>query len=317
MAGIADMATTYNLPNYAGELMLVTPDDTPFLTAIGGLASQDSDLVVTSTDFTWQTEDLAAAAQPSIVEGDDPDFEERSRANISNVVQIFQYGLKVSYSKLAAYSQLASLGNGQVNPVQAELDHQVQLKLKTAARDVNYSFIRGAYNKPSDNTTARRTRGLLAAIATNVTAAGAAALTEDMVMDMLQAVYDTRGIRQDMEPTLIVNSTQKRKLSTIFITNKNYQEATRNVGGVNLQTIETDFGRLNIMLERAMPQDAVAFAHVRMCRPRFLLIPDKGFLFVEPVAKTGAYEAYQLYGEVGLEYGDEGSHGKITGLATA
>jgi hypothetical protein len=51
--------------------------------------------------------------------------------------------------------------------------------------------------------------------------------------------------------------------------------------------------------------------------PVFLLVPDKGFLFVEPLAKTGASEESQIYGEVGLEYGVEKHHGKIINLATA
>jgi hypothetical protein len=33
--------------------------------------------------------------------------------------------------------------------------------LKQMARDVNYSFINGVYNKPTDNTTKRQTAGLL------------------------------------------------------------------------------------------------------------------------------------------------------------
>jgi hypothetical protein len=314
MGTLAGLATTYDLPNYGGELVLVTPADTPFLSSIGGLSVEDTDLVIAATEFTWQTEDLAAAAQPANLEGAAPTIEERTRASFSNVAQIFQYGVEVSYSKLAARQQLANLGNGSVNPVQDELDHQIELKLKTAARDVNYSFVNGAYQKPANNLTARKTRGILAAISTNVTAAGGAALTEAMVLDMIQGVYDARGVHQELMPVLMTNSTQKRKLSKIFITDKNYREETRNVGGVNLQIIETDFGLIGIMLERAMPSTALVFAHIRMCKPKFLVIPGKGFMFVEPLAKTGSSEKYQLYGEVGLEYGDEVAHAKITGL---
>src|SRR5262245_18370770 len=314
MGTLAGLATTYDLPNYGGELVLVTPADTPFLSAIGGLSADDSDLVVAATEFTWQTEDLGEAAQHSNLEGAAPTIEKRTRASFSNVVQIFQYGVEVSYSKLAARQQLANLGNGSVNPVQDELDHQTELKLQTRARDVNYSFINGAYQKPANNLTARKTRGLLAAITTIVTAAASAPLSETMVLDMIQGVYDARGVHQELMPILITNSTQKRKLSKIFITDKNYREETRNVGGVNVQVIETDFGRIGIMLERAMPSTALAFAHIGLCKPKFLVIPGKGVFFVEALAKTGASEKYQLYGEVGLEYGDEASHSKITGL---
>jgi hypothetical protein len=317
MPTISGLATTFNLPQYGGELIQLSPTDTPFFSAIGGLALQDEDLLVASTQFFWQTEDLPAAAQPAIVEGANPIVTEQARSSGSNVVQIFQYGVSVSYSQLGANQQLANVGTGQRNPVSDELTHQIMLKIPTAKRDINYSFLNGAYQLPADNATGRKTRGLLSAITTNVTAAAGAALTETMVLDQLQTVYQARGIRQDWEPTIIVGATQKRKLSTIFITDKNYQERSRTIAGVNVQEIETDFGRINIMLERVMPAATLAFAHLRPCRPRFMLIPSKGFLFVEPLAKTGAAENYQLYGEVGLEYGDESLHAKISGLATA
>lgn len=387
-------ATTFDLPNYGGELFLVTPSDTPLLTAMGGLNPNGADLLVQSVEYTWQTEDLATPAQPAILEGATVTATERTRSNFSNVVQIFQYAVSATYTKLAASQQLAAI-SADVNPVQSELDHQIQLKLKTAARDINYTFLNGVYAKPADNNTARKTRGLNSAITTavvdaqaaakaftaeadddvftanghgyvdgdqvrlatltggtgvstgviyyvvsattntfqvaatkggaaiNVTLDGtgtvkkAGALSKTLIDTALDTVWTNRGIMQDMEPTLIVNSFQKRMLSKIYVTDANYQEMTRNVGGVNVQTIETDFGRLNILMERAQPSDYVTFTHLGLLKPKFLLIPGKGFLFVEPLSKAGAAESYQLYGEVGLEYGDELQHAKITGLTTA
>jgi hypothetical protein len=37
MAGITGQGTTFGLPNYTGELMQISPSETPFLSAIGGL----------------------------------------------------------------------------------------------------------------------------------------------------------------------------------------------------------------------------------------------------------------------------------------
>lgn len=315
MPNFSGMATTYDLPNYGGELFLVTPTDTPLLTAMGGLNQRGADLVINSTEWTWQTEDLGAPAQPAILEGANASFAERTRANFSNVVQIFQYGVSVSYTKLAAGGQLAAI-SADSNPIQNELDHQIQLKLKQAARDINYTFINGAYNKPADNTAARKTRGLLAAITTQVVTNGSpTALTKAMIDTLLDGIYQSRGIHGELEPTLLVNSGQKRALSKIYITDANYQELSRDVGGVNLQQVETDFGRINIMMDRAVPSNTLVFTHLAMLKPKFLLIPGKGFLFVEELSKSGSSEQYQLYGEIGLEYGDEAMHGKITGLA--
>jgi hypothetical protein len=45
-------------------------------------------------------------------------------------------------------------------------------------------------------------------------------------------------------------------------------------------------------------------------------IPGKGHFFAEPLAKTGASEKVQVYGEIGLRYGNERKHGKIVEAAT-
>ena len=50
-------------------------------------------------------------------------------------------------------------------------------------------------------------------------------------------------------------------------------------------------------------------------KPRFLNIPGKGQLFAEPLSKVGASEKWQLYGEIGLEYGPEQYHGIVKDLS--
>lgn len=110
---------------------------------------------------------------------------------------------------------------------------------------------------------------------------------------------------------------QKRMLTAEFITKKNHREQTRNVGGVSVTTIETDFGTLNVMLDRYMPADTVEVVSLDQCVPVLLETPGKGFLFSEPLAKTGSVDKAQIYGEIGLEYGHEIAHGKITGLTTS
>lgn len=310
MATIASVANTYNLANYGGPLYLVTPDETPFLTTIGNMSNLGE--TADATQFEWQTEALRAPAQPAIVEGAPaPTASSTTRQNFDNLVQIFQYTFGVTYTKQAATGQKSGVNNGQSNPITDEVAHQAQIQLINAARDMNHTFINGVYNKPSDNTTARQTRGLLSAISTNVTDLASAPLSKVAILDMLQGVWNTHGISQSYEPTLMCNATVKRSLTHLFITGANYQEVTRDVGGVSLSYIVTDFGRINIMVDRAMPTTTLAMVHLKLCRPRFLVIPGKGFLFVEPLAKTGAFDSYQLYGEAGLEYGPEQAHGKM------
>ena len=70
MAGITGLGTTYNLPNYVGELFAASPEDTPLLSAIGGLTGGES---VGSTIFEWQGYDLRDADFPVVIwiAGDD------------------------------------------------------------------------------------------------------------------------------------------------------------------------------------------------------------------------------------------------------
>jgi len=327
MAGITGQGTTFNLPNFVGELFAVSREDTPFLSAIGGLTGGRA---ANATLFQWSTYDLRApeATRQRVEGAPAPTAEERVRGNVYNVVEIHQESVEVSYSKLAAVGQYAATGGHTAqagidgtNAVLDEMDWQVEQALKQVARDVNLSFIVGTFANPATNATARKTRGLLEAITTNaIDGAGTADLADpnsDLLGDLMQDVWDSGGIRENQTRTLLTNSTQKRKLTQRYITGANYRETSRNIGGVNVTSIETDFGTLNIMLEPAMPQDQIVVVSLEECAPRFLPIPGKGFLLVEPLAKTGASDKSQIYGEIGLEYGVESHHGKYIGLATS
>jgi hypothetical protein len=70
------------------------------------------------------------------------------------------------------------------------------------------------------------------------------------------------------------------------------------------------------MLDRHMPTAALQMVSLEECVPVFLPVPGKGFLFVEELAKTGASEKRQMYGEIGLKYGNEKKHGKILRVGT-
>lgn len=318
MPGITGLGTTYNLPNYVGELFDASPEDTPLLSAIGGLTGGQS---AGAAFVEWQGYDLRDAADDrQRTEGAAaPDGESRTRYIASNVLEIHQEAVEVSYTKQGATGQRATGGQPAVTIGSAvmpadELAWQIEQQLKQIARDVEKTFITGKYQRPADNTTARKTRGLIEAIATNkaVTTHTAADLTADDVLDLMQKVWENGGIQESETRTLIVNAKLKRALTRIFIKDARYQEATRNVGGVNLQTIETDFGSCNIMLNRYMPTEQLVVASLDELYPVFLEIPSKGHFFAEPLAKTGASDKVQIYGEIGLRYGNEKAHGDLT-----
>ena len=319
MATVSELATTYNLPNYAGELFAASPEDTPFLSAIGGLTGGVS---VGSPLFEWQGYDLRDADDTrQRKEGADVEaFSERARFAASNVVEIHQEAIALSYTRMGATrmrtvpdgAKMVQIGSASI-PAD-ELAFQISAELKQIARDVEKTFLTGTFQNPTDNTTPRKTRGLIAAATTNVatTEHKASDLTADDVLGLIEKVWKNGGFRESETATIIVNSSLKRALSRVFITDAGYKEGTRNVGGVNLKTIETDFGTVNVMLNRYVPATKLVVASLEQIKPAFLEIPGKGHFFVEPLAKTGASEKVQIYGEIGLIYGNEKAHGVLT-----
>lgn len=137
------------------------------------------------------------------------------------------------------------------------------------------------------------------------------------VNGLLQSVFDNGGINEGDTATLFVPSSQKLRVSSAYA--DTYGKAdllagTRTVGGVALNTIVTDFGVLNIAIDRALPADAIAVVSLEQVSPVFLSIPGKGVLFEEELAKVGSSDRTQIYGEIGLEYGNEAAHGVLRGL---
>lgn len=316
MAGITGMGTTFNLPNFVGDLFSISPEDTPFLSAIGGLTGGRP---AVDKRFEWEFYDLRDAEDDrQRLEGADaPNSELRVRANAHNVVEIHQEAVELSYTKMAvgAGGGYETTARG-TSPVLDEMLWQMDQQLKQVARDVELSFITGQFAEPADNLTPRKTRGLLQAITTNVKDLNGAVLAEEDVNDLFQLAYDNGGLQEGETRTLIGGSAMKRQLTKIFIRDHNLQPLSRNVAGVNLMTIETDFGTANVMVDRYMPVDELAAVSLEECAPRFLAVPGKGYFFWEPLAKTGAAEKSQLYGEIGLEYGNEKKHAKIVKAAT-
>lgn len=399
MAGITGLGTTFNLPNFHGELIQITPTDTPLLSMSGGIGGGKQ---TTSTRFEWQTEDLRDPEIRARLEGADaPTAEARVRANIDNVVQIFHESISTSYTKQAATGQYKTVeaapwtsADGSANPVADEHGHQVANALKTIARDVNYVFWHGREANPTTNGSARQTGGLLEAVTANRTAAGevtglasgasniisetatalsngdkivftkapaelredrvyyvvnkatdsfkvaatsggaaltvatgqsgiayvpaTASLSWDGFSAFMQGIFDNGGISEQETATLFVSSRQKRAITAAFAAEFGKADpyaGSRNVAGFNTQTIETDFGTLNVVVERALAPDTLAVVSLEQIDPVFLDIPDKGVLFEEELARTGSSIKSQIYGEIGLKYGNPLTHGVYRGLA--
>lgn len=400
MAGITGQGTTFNQPNYVGELFALTRETTPFLSAIGGLTGGRRTGTV---EFEWQTYDLRDAShQRQRLEGANaPTAEARVRGNVRNVVEVHQETVETSWTKQATSQQITTPSaapfrtSDGMNPVQDEHAWQVMNTLKTMALDINFGFINSKFSNPTTNATPRKTRGLIEAITSNITnkqtytsgALSAATdtitetatprvngdkivftdvgastgifpgrvyyvvgkltntfqvaatsggapitigtatviyilpwttdLTVPVIEDMVQQAWDNGGLRETATAVFLCNSTQRRALTAAYA--NAFLKAdplgdTRNVGGVSIDTIKTDFGTFGILLDQAFPKDALAVVSLEQCAPRFLEIPGKGFLFEKELPEEGAADRSMLYGEIGLEYGNQLAHAITRGL---
>jgi hypothetical protein len=144
-------------------------------------------------------------------------------------------------------------------------------------------------------------------------------LTQAQVLGLLQTVYDAGGITEEETAALVVNSWNKRKLSEVFLSNASgtgFRQNSRNIAGVSVETIQTDFGNLNVILDRHMPAYQVMVVSLDQCRIGWLDRPNLPRLAVESLARAGLSQRVQISGEWGLMYGNELAHGKIVNTST-
>ncbi len=312
MGSTAAVANSFNCPNYLGELFMVGENMTPFLNMIGGLSGGGKQ--VNSVQFPISQEwSLDAGAQPAITETASltaPTPTTYARSQKFNVCQIFHKAVTVSYLKSSTTGALSGINVEGSNPVRDEKTFQINANLKQIAKDIETTCINGVYQLNADAVTAAKTRGIIAAITTNAVAGGSANLTVDMIKALVKLMADNGAPLAN--PVMLAGSKQIQAITALY--EGKFLTDNRSVGGTAVKQILTDFCELGVIWAPAMPATAVAICDMGQINPVFLPVPGKGFLFYEELAKTGAAESGQLYGQFGLDHGPEICHGKITGL---
>jgi hypothetical protein len=314
MANISGAGNTWNLPNYAGDLFTADMTSTPFFSMIGGLTGgrmTDNFEFPVSSEYSQQT-----ASQPDITETDSltaPTAVSYVRNQNKNVTQIFQEKFSLSYVKESNYGRMSGLNSGgQENNVISEKDFQIAKALEKIARDIEYTCLNGVYQISTGTGVANKTRGILSAISTNTIAAASATLTKAIMDSLFLTMFNNGAQFRNM--VIFCGGFQKQKLSGIY----GYAPQDRNVGGVNIKQIETDFGNIGVAdPHRLMPAGTLLVADMSVVAPVFQPVPKKGNFFYEDLGKSGASDDGQIFGQFGLAHGPEWMHGKITGLATS
>jgi hypothetical protein len=316
MSNVTGMGTSWNLPNYAGELFTASPKKTPLLSAIGGLTGGKTS---NSMEFVCGQEyELPAASQPEITESDSvtaPTATAIAREQKTNTCQIFHETIELTYAKQANAGKLEGLniGGQSANPAN-ELDFQVARKLEKIATDVEYTFLNGVYQKATKADVAPKTRGLISLCADSTSIDAQEAELSKALLDAFWLELVQNGALFD-HMTLQVNATLKQKVTAIYEDQYNAQMnmGNRKAGG-NIITIETDFGLVDIVFNQFMPVKSLLAADIAHIAPVFNPVPGKGVLFLEDLAKNGAAERKQIYGQIGLDHGMAFMHGAMSNI---
>jgi len=309
-------ATSFGVLNYSGMLFNKGNVRTPLSSIIGSKAKTTNHVeFVTGQEYTAGGE----GSQPAISETASltaPDATVVTREQKTNVTQIFQESVGISYAKQSNMGTLSGINieNQQANPM-SELDFQVAAKIQKINRDIEYTFINGVYNKATTDATINKTRGLVTAITTNTIAMKSKPLGLWDIADMVKKIYGANAPTDglclwcDAITLFQINADAVQNGLTVV-------PAAREINGIALSSVVTPIGVVYLYLGECLPAGTALLLNLDVLAPVYQPVPGKGNFFLEQLAKTGAGEKYQLFGQIGLDHGPEWYHGKFTGIST-
>lgn len=302
--------------NYLGALYQIGGQShkTAFLNLIGGMAGGGAK-TYNSLLFPLNVQYApASGSQPAITEDDScgtltPNTTTRSQEY--NTAQIFQRPYGVSYVKQAQFGAMSGLNiQGAKNSIVDEFGFQRAVELKNMAIDMDYTFLNGTYQLAANTATAAKTRGIITAVTTNVIAAGGAALSKALIDSLLLAMVANGANMENL--VLVVGAYQKVQISNVY----GYQPESYTMGGVAIDSILTDFGRVGVVLDTHVASGTLLCVNMGLLNPVY--VPIDGQIFVdEEFARTTASKTGQLMTIAGIDYAYEEAHGKITGLKSS
>jgi hypothetical protein len=309
-------ATSFGVLNYSGMLFNKGNTRTPLSSIIGGRAKTTNHVeFVTGQEFT-----SGGGAQPAISETASltaPDATVVTREQKTNVTQIFQESVGISYAKQSNMGTLSgiNIANQQANPMN-ELDFQVAAKMMKINADIEYTFINGVYNKATDDSKINKTRGLVPAITTNTKAMASKPLGLWDIADMVKKIYGQNAPTTGL--CLWCDATTMFQINADAVQNGlSVVPASREINGIALSSVVTPIGVVYLYLGEYLPGGTALLLNLDVLAPVFQPVPGKGNFFLEELAKTGAGQKYQLFGQIGLDHGPEWYHGKFTGISTS
>lgn len=146
-------------------------------------------------------------------------------------------------------------------------------------------------------------------VTTNVDSNGgtARALTQPLLENTLQTIWEAGG----MPDVIICNAFQKRVISS-FYTGAVRTERSEKLGGSVINSIETEFGTYELLLNRRADTDKIFIA--QKDKVGWVTLRDWA---IKPLAESGDYTKKEIVGEFGFVVVNEEAHGIIEDLTTS
>ena len=307
---------SFSVLNYSGMLYNKADTSTPFLNLIGGNVRYTNSVeFVCGQYYTSEEGAIPEISETASLTAPDATFV--TRTQLSNVTQIFHESVAISYAKQSNMATLSGVNiAGQVANPQDELDFQVARKMEKIRRSIEKTFIQGTYNKAAADNQVNKTRGMAAAITTNVVAANGAPLDLWLLEEAVEGIRDNGGDITNLY--VFLNSANLLQL------NGNAIEMGLPVGvardteyGIQIRDVVLPVGAtVHLVLGAFIPSGTAIVFDPKYLGPVEQPVPAKGNFFLEELAKTGAGAKYQIFGQIGLDHGPEWYSAKITGLST-
>lgn len=288
---------------------------TPFLSMIGGKTGYTNSVeFVLGQEYATEEGDIPAISENASLKA--PDATYITRSQNTNVTQIFMDSVAISYAKQSNMGTLAGANiAGQTANPQNELDFQVANKMAKLGRSIEKTFMQGKYNKAKSDAEINKTRGIYEAITKNVVEAGEKPLDLWLLEQAVKKIADANGDISNLY--LWTDNTGINQIHGNAVEmGVPVGDFRANEYGIRIRDLMLPSATIHIAEGQFIEKGTALLLNFDVIRPIEQPVPGKGNFFLEPLAKTGAGEKYQLFGQIGLDYGNELFHGKITGLST-
>lgn len=270
----AESISLYKEITKVGEI-----NDTPLLSLLlgKGLTGHANGTVQTWREGSYNLDDIGGG----VIEGnEDPKFYESGRAELSNVLQIFQRGASVSGTAQA----INVTGQGDI------FSNEIADRLVEVKAGIEKAITKGELDNGSASPFVRKMQGLENWVLPDNILEGATP-TEQNIKDTVRKLWD-KGISGTFFG--LVNADLKEQIDAIFKDKYSYI-ADHSIFGLTVSGIKTNYGTVYFLLSRNASPDKLTVFDVNKLSIDFLRKPQ-----FEPLAKIGDSVRGQVVAEATL-----------------